>query len=70
MLPNFCTNRPERGLPCVTGANRNKTVRSRHPGGVNAAMCDGSVRFITNNIHVDTWQAIGSMNGGESLTDF
>lgn len=70
MLPNFCTNRPERNLPCTTGANRNKTVRSRHPGGVNASMCDGSIRFVTNNINVTTWQAIGSMNGGEALADF
>jgi hypothetical protein len=31
---------------------------------------DGSVRFVTNNIALATWQAIGTMNGGESLGDF
>jgi prepilin-type N-terminal cleavage/methylation domain-containing protein/prepilin-type processing-associated H-X9-DG protein len=70
MAGGFCANRPEWLLPCTTGANRNKTARSKHPGGVNASMCDGSVRFITNNINVSTWQAIGSMNGGESQADF
>jgi prepilin-type processing-associated H-X9-DG protein len=70
MAPNFCANRPEKLLPCVTGANRNKTVRSKHPGGVNASMCDGSVRFISNNINVDTWMALGTMNGGDAVSDF
>jgi prepilin-type N-terminal cleavage/methylation domain-containing protein/prepilin-type processing-associated H-X9-DG protein len=26
------------------------TMRSRHPGGVHVAMCDGSVRFISDNV--------------------
>jgi prepilin-type N-terminal cleavage/methylation domain-containing protein/prepilin-type processing-associated H-X9-DG protein len=26
-------------------------IRSRHPGGVQVAMCDASVRFITDNVH-------------------
>ena len=26
------------------------TVRSRHPGGVHVAMCDGSVQFINDDI--------------------
>jgi prepilin-type processing-associated H-X9-DG protein len=66
----FCTSRPERKMPCTTGADRSKAVRSRHPGGVNCSFCDGSVRFITNNVSVAVWQALGSMNGGESLGDF
>ena len=70
MLPNFCTNRPERKMPCNTGANRQKAVRSRHPNGVNASFGDGSIRFVTNNIALATWQALGSMNGGETLSDF
>jgi prepilin-type N-terminal cleavage/methylation domain-containing protein/prepilin-type processing-associated H-X9-DG protein len=38
---------------------------SGHTGGVNVAMCDGSVRFATNSVNVATWRAVGSMNGGE-----
>jgi len=70
MKSGFCTNRPDRKLPCTAGANTNKTVRSRHPNGVNAVNCDGSVRFVTNNINLLTWQAVGSMNGGDQIGDF
>jgi len=70
MLPNFCVSRPEKGLPCTTAANRQKAARSRHPNGVNVGFGDGSVRFVTNNIPLAVWQAIGTLNGGESLGDF
>ena len=54
-------------MPAVAGA-RNAQVaaaRSRHPGGVNAVLCDASVRFIGDSIALDAWQAMGSMNGEE-----
>lgn len=54
-------------MPAVAGA-RNAQVaaaRSRHPGGVNAALCDGSTRFVSDSIALDAWQALGSMNGSE-----
>jgi prepilin-type processing-associated H-X9-DG protein len=70
MLPNFCVSRPERGMPCVTGANREKAARSRHPNGVNVGLGDGAVRFVTNNISLANWQALGSLNGGETLGEF
>ena len=44
------------------------TASSRHPGGVNVAFCDGSVRFIKNSVAPQTWQAIGTVNGGEVLS--
>ncbi len=59
--------------PCIgpTTANpSNLAARSRHPSGVLASMCDGSVRFISNNIFVDTWRGISTNNGDESLTEF
>jgi hypothetical protein len=70
MAPGFCVSRPERKMPCTTGANRKKAVRSRHPNGVNAALGDASIRFITNNIQLNTWKAIGTMNGGETVGDY
>jgi prepilin-type N-terminal cleavage/methylation domain-containing protein/prepilin-type processing-associated H-X9-DG protein len=43
-------------------------VRSRHPGGVNTAMCDGSVKFMKNSINPITWRALSSTKGGEVVS--
>lgn len=44
-------------------------ARSLHTNGVNAAACDGSVRFYNNSINIDTWRALGSAKGGEVVSD-
>ncbi|MDG3006894.1 DUF1559 domain-containing protein [Paludisphaera mucosa] len=41
---------------------------SNHSGGVNAAFCDGSVKFIKNTVDLPTWWAIGTRNGGEVVS--
>ena len=46
------------------------TARSRHPGGVNAALCDGSVRFIPETIDRTIWRAIATRNNGEVLGEY
>lgn len=46
-------------LPAVQAA------RSRHPGGVNVLVSDGSVNFISENIDLLTWRALGTRNGSE-----
>ncbi len=38
---------------------------SRHSGGVNALMCDGSVKFVKSSVSNSVWWALGSRNGGE-----
>jgi prepilin-type N-terminal cleavage/methylation domain-containing protein/prepilin-type processing-associated H-X9-DG protein len=43
-------------------------TRSFHTGGVNASMCDGSVRFVRDSIDVNSWRAAGTSRGGEVLT--
>ena len=43
-------------------------ARSSHPGGVNAGMLDGSVRFVDNEIQWETWQAMGTSQGGEVVS--
>jgi prepilin-type N-terminal cleavage/methylation domain-containing protein/prepilin-type processing-associated H-X9-DG protein len=44
-------------------------ARSHHSGGVNAAMADGSVRFISNNINFVTWRQLGTRAGNEAVTN-
>jgi prepilin-type N-terminal cleavage/methylation domain-containing protein/prepilin-type processing-associated H-X9-DG protein len=43
-------------------------ARSRHPGGVNAGLCDGSVKFFKNTVNPLTWMALTSTKGGEVLS--
>jgi len=58
---------PAVNQPCVPVNGNAETVasRSRHVGGVNVNMCDGSVHFISNSIGLDTWRALGSIGSGE-----
>jgi prepilin-type processing-associated H-X9-DG protein len=46
------------------------TARSFHPGGVNALLVDGSVRFVANAVSRDTWRAAGTRAGGEVVGEF
>ena len=43
---------------------------SRHVGGVQLLLCDGSVRFVPDNIDLATWRAVGTRNGGEIIGEF
>jgi prepilin-type N-terminal cleavage/methylation domain-containing protein/prepilin-type processing-associated H-X9-DG protein len=43
-------------------------ARSRHYGGVNVAMADGSVRFVADNVNLATWRGLGTRANGESVT--
>jgi prepilin-type processing-associated H-X9-DG protein len=39
---------------------------SYHTGGVNVAMCDGSVHFVAGDIDPAVWTALGTRAGGET----
>lgn len=43
------------------------TARSSHPGGVNLALCDGSVRFVGEEIALPVWRAAATRANGESF---
>jgi prepilin-type N-terminal cleavage/methylation domain-containing protein/prepilin-type processing-associated H-X9-DG protein len=44
------------------------TSRSYHPGGVNALLGDGSVRFVKSTINGATWRALGTVAGAEVIS--
>ena len=61
--------------PCENGnasglSGRWNFARSRHTGGVNVVMGDGSIRFISNTIDLFTWRALGTQSDGLVLGNF
>lgn len=45
-------------------------ARSRHPGGVNALLGDGSTRFVAETVDEQIWRAVATRSGGEVANDF
>jgi len=64
--------------PCVSissaswwrpnAARAHAAARSRHPEGVNAALADGSVHFITDSIDQETWRSLATRDGREPVS--
>jgi prepilin-type N-terminal cleavage/methylation domain-containing protein/prepilin-type processing-associated H-X9-DG protein len=55
-------------MPVNTSGNSRSqynAARSRHMGGVNVNMADGSVHFVSNGITLATWQALATMSGND-----
>jgi len=53
------------------GANSNHMMmaaRSVHPGGVQAGLADGSVKFFTESIDLNTWRFMGGAKDGVPVT--
>jgi prepilin-type processing-associated H-X9-DG protein len=44
------------------------TASSRHPGGVNVLLLDGSVRFFKSSVSNVTWWAVATVAGGEVIS--
>jgi len=59
----FAPSPRSRGI--VNNSEREISFDSYHPGGLNAALGDASVRFISNSIDLQIWRAIGSRKGNE-----
>jgi len=45
-------------------------ARSRHPGGVNVTLVDGSVRFVGDSIDLSIWRSLSTRNGSEVIGDY
>lgn len=68
---NWCSNTPVRRAPCIwTGVDMFMLPRSYHPSGVNMALSDGSVRFVSDGVDAVAFRALGSRNGNETVTPF
>jgi prepilin-type N-terminal cleavage/methylation domain-containing protein/prepilin-type processing-associated H-X9-DG protein len=65
MTPNTWSCDYGNGGASIRGAH---TASSRHPGGVNVLMCDGSVKFMKETIAAQVWWALGTKSNGEVVS--
>lgn len=65
-------------IPCCTsvgGSSANVvqqiiSARSKHTGGVHVGLCDGAIRFVSNNIDTNVWRGISTTRGNETVGEF
>jgi prepilin-type N-terminal cleavage/methylation domain-containing protein len=57
---------------CLNASNNFglKAARSSHPGGVMLLLCDGSGRFVSENIAQIPWQALATRSGSEVIGEY
>lgn len=73
-----CTHTPQHNLPYepppgAVGSGRGQSSiasRSRHAGGVHVLLCDGSARWISENVNPGVWQALSTMFNGETVGEY
>ena len=64
-------NAKKRDCIRATGIDRGHlATRSFHTGGAQMCLGDGSVRFVSESIDETMWRAVGSMAGGEVVSDW
>jgi len=68
-MQGYCLYPNSTNPPCINSSQSSyNAARSFHPGGVNAAMADGSVKFMKDTVAVNIWRALGSISGGEVIS--
>jgi prepilin-type processing-associated H-X9-DG protein len=68
---DYCNVRDPSNPPCIGHSIpfnvMRAAARSRHPGGVHVAMCDGAGKFVSDDVDENAWLAAGSIKGEESV---
>jgi prepilin-type N-terminal cleavage/methylation domain-containing protein len=65
-----CSDRPDIAMGCWSNNSGSQgNARSQHPGGVLAAMGDGTVRFVRDSVSSNTWFQMLSRADGQTWTD-
>lgn len=75
--PPYSHLRPPNAIACywlfrsgMAGQNAAVPVTSNHVGGANIVLCDGHGRFVSDQIDIRVWRAVGSRNGSDSTGEF
>ena len=67
----YCVYPMQNNPPCIAKTATQPATyasRSRHPGGVDVAMGDGSVKFVKNSISLPIWRALSTSQGNEIVS--
>ncbi len=55
---------------CIINCNNNQSPYSFHSGGINVALCDGSVRFLSESMDAETFWNLCCRDDGNVLGEF
>ncbi len=69
LMNGVCVNRTDVAMPCLASSSGDLILvaRSYHPGGCNAALGDGSVRFLNQTIDQSVYDALRAIADGLTL---
>jgi len=67
--PSTAADNPDQTMICTQSGDNYAGARSRHTGGVNVVMGDGSVRFVSNSITLTNWKAMSTATRGDISSD-
>jgi prepilin-type processing-associated H-X9-DG protein len=60
----------DQAFPINQAPDFENDIRSEHPGGANALFCDGSARFLDEEMDLETLAGICTRDGRELVDDF
>lgn len=66
-VSSYCNQNPDAPCAPLSGTATAQYQRSLHSGGVHTAFGDGSVHFLSNNIDLNTYRALGTARGRETV---